>query len=144
MTDCAVVVIGFLIIRPHKIESVMRLCPKGLIIGPGKAGDRVLMFVVREFDRELPFLLWFQRQLRSIGLAKCEARVCARRGAKVADGANRRSGSDHRLSCKKLLTMTTDAGVVIGKVGDVREIALRVPCRWNLVTSIAREALMFV
>src|SRR5215831_4818866 len=39
--------------------------------------------------------------------------------------------------------MTTDAGVVIRKIGDVGKVAVRVPGGWDFMTSVTGKALMF-
>ena len=106
--------------------------------------DHVLMFVVRKLDRKLPFIFWFCRLISRIRLAKSEARVFARRGAHVTNRANRGAGAGKSLSREELLTMAANAGVVIGKVCGVGKISLRRPLGWQLVTGVAREALVFL
>ena len=106
--------------------------------------DHVLMFVVRKLDRKLPFIFWFCRLISRIRLAKSEARIFARRGAHVTDGTDRRARAGKSLSREELLTMAANAGVVIGKVCGVGKISLRRPLGWQLVTGVAREALVFL
>jgi len=62
----------------------------------------------------------------------------------MAGGADNRPASDARLAREELLAMTTHAGIVIGKVGGVREFAFRVPVGRNVMTSIALQRFMFV
>ena len=81
---------------------------------------------------------------RDVGRAKREARLFTWRGAHLTDSANARARSHHHLAREELLTMAAHAGIVIGKIGDVRKVSLRVPCRWDFVTSIARQAFVFV
>jgi hypothetical protein len=95
------------------------------------------MLVVGKIDRELTLVFRFGRLIGIVGLAKDETRSLARRGAQVTDRADCRTSSAHCLARKKLWPVTTDAGIVIGKISDVGKIAFRVPgCRY-LMTSIA-------
>ena len=102
------------------------------------------MFVVRKLDRELSLVFWFRSLGGAIRLPKDEAPVCARRSSHVADGANRRTDADERLAREKLLSMTTDAGVVVWKVSYIRKVALCRPGSGNFVTGVAGQTLMFV
>ena len=99
-----------------------------------------------KLDRELPYsrLLYFSDFDCRVGLAKGEARIFTRRGAHMTNGADGRAGADHRLTREELLPMASHAGIVIGKIGDIRKLSLRVPCSWDFVTSIARQAFVFV
>ena len=60
----------------------------------------------------------------------------------MADSANYRPGSNERLAREKLLAMTTNAGVVIGKVRDVGKVSLRRPRGRKFVTIVAGKAFM--
>ena len=102
------------------------------------------MFVVRELDRELAFVLRLRRLISAVRFAECEPRVFARGGACVADGADGRAGADESLARKELLTMAVHARIVIGKVCRVGKTSLRRPRRRQLVTGVARETLVFV
>jgi hypothetical protein len=102
------------------------------------------MFVVRKLDCELPFISWFGGLTCAIRFAENKALVCTRCGAFVTDRANGRTGAGERLPREKLLSMTTDARVVIWKVSDVRKITLCGPGRRNSVTGIASQILVFV
>lgn len=83
------------------------------------------MFIVRKFDRKLPAPHW---------IAKVEASGIAWRGFVMAVGTDRWLGA-----LEELWAMTADAGVVIGKVGDVGKVADLFPIsRGSLVTSLAR------
>ncbi len=62
----------------------------------------------------------------------------------MADGANGGTGAGQRLPREKLLSMTTDAGIMVWKVGYIRKIALCRPGSGNFVTGIAGETLVFV
>jgi hypothetical protein len=102
------------------------------------------MFVVGKLNRELPLIFWFDGLACAIRFAEDKAPVRARCGAFVTDRANSRTRAGQRLPREKLLSMTTDAGVVIWKVSDVRKITFRGPCRRNFVTGIASQTLVFV
>jgi len=137
MTDRAVVVIGRLIVH----RSGER-CDDESNARSGR--DRVLMFVVRKFDRELAFVFWLHLLVRIVRPAKRKPGVFTRSGAYVTHRTNRRTRSDHRLSGKELRTMTAHTRVVIRKIGDVGKCALRIPRSRNPVTSIALKALVLV
>src|SRR6266849_6563561 len=102
------------------------------------------MFVVRELDREMPFVFRLRSLISIVWFAESEPRVFARRGAHVADSADCRTGADESLPREKLLTMTAHTGIVIGKVCGVGKISLRRPGGRQLVTRIAGEALVFL
>src|SRR6266849_4226306 len=101
------------------------------------------MFVVRELDGELAFVFRL-RCLTIVRFAKSEPRIFPRRGPQVANGANRGAGAGESLSREELLSMTANAGVVIGKVCCVGKISLRRPRGREFVTGVAPEALMFL
>ena len=100
------------------------------------------MFVVREFDYELSFIFRFCRLSGAVWLAEYETPNLARRGAHVTDRANSRTRGHERLPREKLLSMTTNTGVMVWKVGDVGKIALRGPLGRDLVASVAGQTLM--
>ena len=102
--------------------------------------DHILMFVVGELDRELPFIFRLNCLAGDIRFAEGESAIFARRRTHVTDRANRRTRGDESLSCEKLLSMTTDTGVVVWKVSDVGEVTFRRPFSWDLVTGVAGEA----
>ena len=102
------------------------------------------MFVVGELDRELPFIFWFYGLPCGVRFAEDEAAVFARRAAHVTDRANSRTRAGERLAREKLLSMTTDTGIVVWKVGDIREITFSGPCGRNFVTGITHQTLVFV
>src|ERR1700741_506685 len=102
------------------------------------------MFVMRKLDGELTQVLRFFNLLCLIRLAECKARSFARRGARVANNADCRSRSDHRLARKELRAMTANAGIVSRKIGHVGKVALSRPRRRNLVARAASESLMLV
>jgi hypothetical protein len=83
------------------------------------------MLVVGKLDRELPFLFLFHRELRDVGRAKREARVFTWRGAQVTDSANAWARPRHCLAREELLPMTAHAGIVSGKIGDIRKVSFR-------------------
>ncbi len=122
----------------------MQVRPRRLKSAPLKSSDRVLMLVVWKLDRELPFQFRLDRQLRDVGFAKSKARVFTWGGAHVTYGANAWARTAHYLSREKLLTVTTDARVVIGKVSYIRKVSLSIPFSRNFMTSIARQAFMFI
>lgn len=97
------------------------------------------MLVVRELDRELPFIFWLRRLSRAVRFSKSEARIFARRRVHMTDRTDRRARSGKSLSREKLLAMTTHTSVMIGKICDVRKISLRRPGGGDFVASIARE-----
>ena len=68
----------------------------------------VLVFVVRKFDQELAF---------ACGIAKGETRVVTRRNFRVAIRTNSRL-----RAFEKLDAMTTDTGIVTGKICDVGKV----------------------
>ena len=102
------------------------------------------MFVMGKIDCELPFLPLLHRELRDVWRAKREARTFTWRGAQVTDSTNAWARSHHHLAREELLTMTTHTGIVIRKIGDVGKVSLRIPGSWDFVTSIARQAFVFV
>lgn len=99
-------------------------------------GNYVLMFVMREFNRELPFVPRFDRLIGVVGFAESKAAILAGRGAHMTDRANHRARGYERLPCEKLLSMTTHTGIMIWKVRDVRENSLSGPLGGNFVTGI--------
>ncbi len=138
MTDRAVVVIGFLVVKRsgegRDDESNVR--PSGR--------DRVLMLVVRKLDGELP--LWFGscRLTCVVWLAESESPVFSGGCAYVTNSADCRTGADHCLAREELRSMASHACVVIGKIRDIGKFALRIPGSWNLMTSIALKALVLI
>lgn len=98
------------------------------------------MFVVGKLDSELPFVFRLCCLTAGVRFAEDESRIFARRRTDVTDRTNRRTRGDESLSCEKLLSMTTDTGVVAWKVSDVGKVAFRGPFSWDLVTIIAGEA----
>ena len=107
-------------------------------------GNHVLMFVVRKLDGELAFVFRPRRLTSIVRFAESEARIFARRRARVTDSANRRASARKSLPREELLPVAAHAGVVIGKVCGVWEISFRRPFGWELVTGVAREALVFL
>src|SRR5438105_5285009 len=120
-------------VRLHRLKSV-----------PLQASDRVLMLVMGKLDRELPFLFLLHRELRDVWRAKREARIFTRRGAHVTDSANARARSHHHLAREELLTMASHAGIVIRRVCYIGKVSFCIPCSWDFVTGIARQAFVFV
>ena len=102
------------------------------------------MFVVRKLNRELPFIFWFCSLAGAVWFTEDEASVFTRGGAHMTDRANSRTSAGERLSREKLLSMTTDAGVVIWKVSHVREVTFCRPGCRHFVTGVAGQSLMFV
>ena len=102
------------------------------------------MFVVRELNREFTFVFGFQRLTRAVGPAKREARVFSGRRSDVANSANGWAGAAECLTREKLLPVTTDAGIVIGKISHVREISFGIPRGRNFVAGIARETFVLI
>src|SRR6266849_2861432 len=98
------------------------------------------MFVVRKLDRELTLVFGFRDLIRIVGLAESEARVFARSGAQVTDGANRRPTAAERLAGEELLPVTTNACVMIGKICNVGKFSLCGPGRRDFMTGVAGEA----
>ena len=98
------------------------------------------MFVVRKFDREFPLILRLRGLIRAIGFSEAKARIFAWPGAQVTDSANRWSIAGKSLAREKLLAMAAHAGIMIGKICDVRKISFRRPGGWDLVTGITRES----
>ena len=101
------------------------------------------MLVVWKLYSELPFIFRFYCQAREIRFAETEAPIFPRRCAHVTDRADNRTRADESLSCEKLLSMTTDAGVMVWKVSYVGEVTLRRPACYQLVTCIAGQAFVF-
>ena len=144
VTNRAVVVVRlFLIIRLEERSAYEAHCFVR-VAARANGSDHVLMFVVRKLDRELPFISWFLSLAGAIRFAENEAPVFARRGAHVTNRTNRRTGADERLSREKLLSMTTDAGIVVWKVSSVRKVTFCRPRRRNLVTGVAGQTLVLV
>jgi hypothetical protein len=99
---------------------------------------------MRKLDRELPFFFRPGWLTSSVGISEDEAGILTGRGPYMTNSADGRAGADECLSCEKLLPVTTNAGVVIGKISNVRKISLRGPRRWNFVTGIAGEAFVLI
>ena len=116
--------------QPYRLKSVPRTA----------ISDNILMLVMRKFDRELPLFFRPGWLARVVGLAEREACVFSGRGAHVTHRANSWASANERLTCEELLPMTTNAGIVMGKIRYVRKISFRRPRRWNFVTTIARQA----
>src|SRR6185437_1802943 len=142
MTDRAIVVIGFLVVEWHRLQSVMKGSIHRLKSVPHR--DHVLMFVMGKLNRELALVFCLRLLRRVVGLAESEAGLLARRGAHMTYRADCRPGSNHRLAREELLAMTTNARIMIGKVGHVGKISLRSPASRNLVTFVAGEILVLV
>lgn len=144
MTDRAVVVIDFRLVveTPEGSSDKARFVLRRT--GSAQRRDHALMFVVRELDRELPFVFRLRRLASIIRLAKSEPHIFARRGAHVTDGADCRAGAGESLPREELLPVTTHTRIVIGKVRRVGKIFLRRPRGWQFVTGVARQALVFV
>src|SRR5260370_34946656 len=102
------------------------------------------MFVVRELNGELAFVFRLRRLTSMVRFAKSEPRIFPRRGPHVANGANRGAGAGESPPREELLSMTANAGVVIGKVCCVGKISLRRPRGRELVTGVAGDALVFL
>src|SRR5438132_1631652 len=98
-----------------------------------KRGNHILMFVMRKFDRELPFVLWPQGLIRIVRLSEGKTHVFTRSSAQMTDGANCRASSRACLASEKLLAMAFHTRVMIGKIRNVRKVTLRCPCGWNFV-----------
>ena len=109
-----------------------------------KSSNHVLMFVVRKLDGELPFIFWFGGLAGAIRFAENEAPSFAWRGAHVTDRTDSRTRAGERLPREKLLSVTTNAGIMVWKISDIRKITLCGPCRGNFVTGIASQTLVFV
>jgi hypothetical protein len=105
--------------------------------------NRILMFVVRKLDGELPFVFRLHSLIRIVRIAECETASFPWRGADMADRADCRPGADDCLPGEKLLTVTAHAGVMIGKVSHVGKFPFRRPRGWNLMAVTASKALMF-
>ena len=102
------------------------------------------MFVMRELDRELAFVLRLCCLAGHIRFGEGESRIFARRRTHVTDRTNRRTRAAEGLPRKKLLSMTTDTGVVAWKVSHVGEVTFRSPFSWDLVAGITGETFVFV
>src|SRR5437879_5308079 len=102
------------------------------------------MFVVRKFNRELPLTLWFCGLTGAVRFAENEAPVFTRRRSHVTDRTNSRTSAGERLSREKLLSMTTDAGVVTWKISHVRKVTFCRPSCWHFMTGVAGQTLMLV
>src|SRR6266436_2736355 len=102
------------------------------------------MFVVRKLDGELAFIFWLGGLGRHVRFAEDEAPVCARCGAHMADRADSRTRAGERLPREKLLSVTTNTGIMVWKISDIRKITLCGPYRGNFVTGIASQTLVFV
>ncbi len=144
MTNRAVVVIDFRLVVEAPEGSADKTRCALRRTGSAQRRNHVLMFIVRELDGELAFVFRLRRLTSIVRFAESEPRIFARRGAHVTDRADRRAGSGEGLPREKLLTMAANAGVVIGKVCGVRKISFRRPCGRQLVTGVAREALVFL
>ena len=144
MADRAVVVIDFVLIVAGPEGSLDKARFVFPLAGSSERRDHVLMFVVRELDGELAFVFRLRRVSSIVRFAKSETRIFARCGARVTDSANRRASAGESLPRKELLSVAAHAGVVIGKVCGVREISFRRPVGRQFVTSVARDAFVFL
>ena len=106
--------------------------------------NHVLMLVVWKLNGELPLIFRLRSLIRAIRFAESEPAIFARRGAQMTDSADCRAGAAQSLTREELRPMTTHACVVIGKIRDIGERAVRSPCRRNLVTGVALETFVFV
>ena len=104
----------------------------------------VLMFVVREFDFELPLIFRLRSLIRAIRFAESEPPIFARHGTKVTDRADCWASAAHSLTREELRPVTTHACVMIGKIRDIGKRAVRSPGRRNLVTGVALETFVCV
>ena len=102
------------------------------------------MLVMRKLDRELSLIFRFAGLVGSIRVAENEPPVFAWRRAHMADRANSRTCADEGLAREKLLSMATNAGVMIWKVGNVWKVAFRRPLSWDLVAGVTSQGFMFV
>lgn len=100
------------------------------------------MGVVRELDRELPFVFCFRGLIRTVGFSESKAARFPRRGADVTDRADGRAGGHKSLACEKLLAMTTYTSLVVWKVGYIRKGSFCGPFRGNFVAGITSQALV--
>ena len=144
VTDRTVVVVEFRLIvraREGSLDKARLALPSP---GSQERRDHVLMFVVRELDSELPFVLRLRRLISIVRLAESEAPIFAWRGTHMTDGANCRASAGESLSREELLPVAANAGIVIGKVCRVGKTSLRRPRSRQLVTRVAREALVLV
>lgn len=144
MTDRTVVVIDFRLVveTPEGSSDKARFVLRRTGSSPRR--DHVLMFVMRELDRELAFVFGLRRLTSIVRLAKSEPHILARPGAHVTDGADCRAGAGESQPREELLPVTTHTRIVIGKVRRVGKISLRRPRGRHLVTGVAREALVFL
>src|SRR5213080_2121260 len=123
----------------------MRFRPRRLKSVPVTAiSDCVLVLVMRKLDRELPFFFGFRRLIGIIRFAESEVCILTRRGAHMANGADGRPGSNHGLTGEELLPVAANAGIVIGKISNVRKTSFRIPCRRDFVATIAPQALVLI
>jgi len=99
---------------------------------------------MRKLDRELPFFIGFRRLIGIIRFAESEACILTGRGAHMTNGADGRASSDHGLPCEELLPVAANAGVVIGKISNVRKCSFRRRRRRDFVATIARQALVLI
>ena len=145
VTDRAVVIIRLLVVDGLWCEE--RSANKGHCFVRGRTGaqgsNHILMLVMGKLDRELPFIFRLWHLAGNIRFPESVSPIFARRRTHVTDSANRRTGAEERLSRKELLSMTTDAGVMLWKVSDVGKITFRRPFSWDLVTGIAGEVFVF-
>src|SRR6059058_2501597 len=102
MTDRAVVVIRFLICaaeerRANEANTWPRCSSPRLSEGVDGSvrwmkrtppRNDVLMFVVGKFDRELALVFRLRGLIRAVRFSECKARIFARPGAQVTDGAD--------------------------------------------------------
>jgi len=118
----------------HFVQSAGRPC----------SSDHVLMLVVRKLDRELPFVFWLRGLAGAIRVAENEAPVFTRGGAHMTHRANSRTRAGERLVREKLLSMTTNTGIMIWKVSHVRKVAFCRPGGRHFVAGITGQTLMLV
>ena len=89
----------------------------------------ILVFVVRKLDQKLAL---------ACGIAKGKTRVVTRRNFRVAIRTNSRL-----RAFEKLGAVTTDAGIVTGKIGDVGKVANFLPIiSRNLVAGVASRLML--
>ena len=122
MTNLAVVVFLCLVIK--QVRTAYKRSSDKPALGPrAPSGDHILVFVMGKFDGEL---------LGPARVAKAEARVISRRGFGMTDRAN-----DGLRSFEKLPPVTAYAGIMTGKISNVREGSGLLPiCGGCLMTGV--------
>ena len=154
VAERTVVVVGLLVLW-HRLKDVVRTLKTAAIraysplrlrrrVRGDECRNHVLMFVVRKLDLELPLVFKLRSLVSTIRFTKSEPAIFARRRPHMTDCANCGAGTAHCLTREELRPVATHTRIVIRKIRDIGECAVRSPGSRNPVTGVALQTLVFV